>query len=138
MERNSSEYTLDQDVELLLARHSVDLNILNYSSSANGEYQKKDIKVAIILPAYNEAQTISSTIRAVHAAIPMAELWVVNNNSSDDTEKIARGVLTELSAKGGVLVEPRQGKGNAVRRAFHEIDADVYVLADADSTYPAG
>jgi glycosyltransferase involved in cell wall biosynthesis len=94
-------------------------------------------KIAVILPAYNEAQTIGSTIRALHSTMPMAQLWVVNNNSGDDTEKIARTVLDELSAEGGVLVEPRQGKGNAVRRAFHEVDADVYVLMDADSTYPA-
>lgn len=95
------------------------------------------MKVSIILPAYNEAQTIGATIRAFHAALPSADLWVINNNSTDNTEQIARNVLTELGATGGVIVEPRQGKGNAVRRAFHEVDADIYVMADADLTYPA-
>lgn len=95
-------------------------------------------KVSIILPAHNEEQTIGATIRAFHAVLPEAELWVVNNNSTDGTERCARETLAELNAKGGVLVEPRQGKGNAVRRAFHEINADIYVLADADMTYPAG
>lgn len=95
------------------------------------------MKVAIILPAYNEAQTVGETIRAFFSAMPSADLWVVNNNSTDNTENIAYNALTELGAKGGVIVEPRQGKGNAVRRAFHEINADIYVLADADMTYPA-
>jgi len=137
MEGDISSHTTDRDVKILLMRHSVDPNELGYSSGAVGVQKTEDKKVAVILPAYNEAQTIGSTIRALHSAIPMAELWVINNNSSDDTEDIARKVLDELSAKGGVLVEPRQGKGNAVRRAFHEIDADVYVLIDADFTYPA-
>ena len=95
------------------------------------------MKVAIILPAYNEALTIAPTIRAFHSAMPSAELWVINNNSSDETETIARTVLEDLNAVGGVIDESRQGKGNAVRRAFYDIDADIYVLADADMTYPA-
>ena len=95
------------------------------------------IKIAIILPAYNEAQTIVETIRDFHAACPGAELWVINNNSSDNTENLASEVLAELGATGGIITEQRQGKGNAVRRAFHEVDADVYVMADADQTYPA-
>lgn len=94
-------------------------------------------KISIILPAHNEEQTIGATIRAFHAAMPEAELWIVNNHSTDGTERCARETLAGLNAKGGVLIEPRQGKGNAVRRAFHEVDADIYVLADADMTYPA-
>ena len=137
METDISGYTMDRDVKVLLMRRPVDPNELDYSFSAEEIHRREDKKVAVILPAYNEAQTIGSTIRALHSATPTAELWVVNNNSSDNTEDIARRVLDELSAKGGVLVEPRQGKGNAVRRAFHEIDADVYVLIDADFTYPA-
>lgn len=94
-------------------------------------------KISIILPAYNEEQTIANTIRSFYTALPSAELWVVNNNSTDNTEAIAREVIGKLGATGGVIIEPRKGKGNAVRRAFHEIDADIYVLADADLTYPA-
>lgn len=102
--------------------------------SSNGN---KPMKVAIILPAYNEKQTIGGTIRAFHTELPDAEVWVINNNSKDATEQIARTTLAELGTKGGVINEPRQGKGNAVRRAFHDVHADVYVLADADLTYPA-
>jgi glycosyltransferase involved in cell wall biosynthesis len=94
-------------------------------------------RVAIILPAYNETLTIEATIFAFHDAIPDADIWVVDNNSQDDTAKLARKALKLKSIGGGVLFEGRQGKGNAVRRAFHNVDADIYVLADADLTYPA-
>ncbi len=93
--------------------------------------------VAIILPAYNEAATVAATMRSFHAVLPQAELIVVNNNSQDDTAEIAQRTLRELGASGRVLNESRQGKGNAVRRAFLEVDADIYVMADADLTYPA-
>ena len=97
----------------------------------------KDIKVAVILPAYNEEQTIADTIRAVYAQLPDSSIWVINNNSSDRTGFYADETLKILSAKGGVIEEIRQGKGNAMRRAFHNIDADIYVMMDADLTYPA-
>ncbi|HYD80943.1 MAG TPA: glycosyltransferase [Paucimonas sp.] len=93
--------------------------------------------VAVILPAYNEEQTIADTIAAFHAALPLARIFVINNNSSDATESIARATLAELRCPGAVINERRQGKGNALRRAFMDIDADVYLLADADMTYPA-
>jgi glycosyltransferase involved in cell wall biosynthesis len=93
--------------------------------------------IAIVLPAYNEEITIEATIRAFHAELPQAAIWVVNNRSTDTTQDIADNTLYELGCPGGVLNESRKGKGNAVRRAFLEIDADIYVLADADLTYPA-
>lgn len=94
-------------------------------------------RIAIILPAYNEAATVAATMRSFHTAMPQAQLVVVNNNSGDDTAEIAARTLGELGATGRVLNETRQGKGNAVRRAFLEIEADVYVMADADLTYPS-
>lgn len=95
------------------------------------------MKVAVILPAYNEEQTILGTIEDFHRHLPEAEIWVVNNRSSDATEALARDALSRLMCGGGVINERRPGKGNAVRRAFLDIDADIYVLADADMTYPA-
>ena len=95
------------------------------------------IKIAIILPAYNEELTIEATVRAFHVALPEAAIWVINNRSSDATESIAHITLSSLGCLGGVLNESLKGKGNAVRRAFLEINADLYVLADADLTYPA-
>ena len=96
-----------------------------------------EMKIALILPAYNEELTIEATVRAFHVALPEAGIWVINNRSSDKTESIALATLSSLGCLGGVLNESRKGKGNAVRRAFLEIDADLYVLADADLTYPA-
>lgn len=93
--------------------------------------------IAVILPAYNEELTIAATIEAFHHELPDANILVINNNSSDDTGKIARATLERLGARGRVIDESRQGKGNAVRRAFRDIEADVYVMADADCTYPA-
>lgn len=92
--------------------------------------------ISIILPAFNEAKTIADCIHGFHRALPHAEVVVIDNNSCDSTGEIAESFLTERRIRGRVLYEPRQGKANAVRRAFHEVDADIYVMVDADSTYP--
>jgi glycosyltransferase involved in cell wall biosynthesis len=94
-------------------------------------------RVAVVLPAYNEAQTIAGTIEEFHRALPAAAIWVINNRSTDDTASIALTTLQRLGCEGGVINEPRPRKGNAVRRAFLDLDADAYLLADADLTYPA-
>lgn len=93
--------------------------------------------VAIILPAYNESLTIKSTIADFNKNLPGASIWVIDNKSSDDTYRIASETLSELNCFGGVLKESRPGKGNAIRKAFRLINADVYIMADADLTYPA-
>lgn len=106
----------------------------NFSHAAISEVT---LDIAVILPAYNEELTIDGTIRSFHAELPYARFFVINNNSSDKTAEIARETLRDLKCRGEVINEPRQGKGNAVRRAFMTVDADLYVLADADMTYPA-
>ena len=93
--------------------------------------------IAIILPAYNEEMTIAGTIKSFAAELPGALMVIVDNNSSDKTSEVAASTMHELNIKGSVIQERRQGKGNAVRRAFHDVDADIYVMADADLTYPA-
>ena len=95
------------------------------------------MKIAVVLPAYNEQITIEQVIRDFRQALPEAAIYVIDNNSKDLTHQIATTTLKDVGGEGAVLREPRQGKGNALRRAFHQIDADIYVLADADSTYPA-
>lgn len=93
-------------------------------------------KIAIILPAYNEAQTIETTIRDFHQARPDALICVVDNNSRDKTSEIATRVFHSLpKCRWTLFREIRQGKAFAVRRAFMEIDADVFVMVDADATY---
>lgn len=99
--------------------------------------ETSDPSIAVLLPAYNEELTIAATIRAFHAALPSASIWVINNRSRDRTEVLAASTLAELGCAGGVLYEDRPGKGNAVRRAFLDIDADIYLMSDADLTYPA-
>ena len=96
-------------------------------------------RTAVILPAYNEELTIAATIQEFHKELPDADIWVVNNASQDKTFEVAKECMARigLEGRGGVINESRKGKGNAIRRAFLEIDADVYVLSDADLTYPA-
>src|ERR1700678_2808479 len=93
--------------------------------------------IAVILPAYNEELTIRQTMQAFHQALPEARIIVVNNKSTDATYQIALQALADLNCDGQVINENRQGKGNAMRRAFVDVDADIYVLSDADMTYPA-
>ena len=95
------------------------------------------VRIAIVIPAYNEEGTLAETIRGFSNALPEAQVWVVDNCSTDRTGEIAYGTLKELGCEGGVIDEPRKGKGNAVRRAFRDVDADIYLLTDADMTYPA-
>ena len=88
-------------------------------------------KIAVLLPAYNEEITIQKVIRDFQKVLPQADIYVYDNNSKDRTNELAR--------EAGVFVkfEPRQGKGNVVRSMFREIDADYYIMADADDTYPS-
>lgn len=94
--------------------------------------QVQNLKIAVILPCYNEELTIRQVIAEFSAALPEAEIVVCDNNSSDRTAEIAR------EAGATVLFEGYQGKGNAVRRLFNDVEADVYVMADGDVTYDAG
>ena len=87
--------------------------------------------IAVLLPCYNEEVTIGKVVRDFKAALPQAAIYVYDNNSSDRTAEIA-------AAEGAIVrKEPRQGKGNVIRAMFEDIDADVYVMADGDDTYPA-
>lgn len=90
------------------------------------------LRIAVLLPCYNEERAIAQTITAFAAALPSATVYVYDNNSSDRTIAVAR----EHGAT--VRREAAQGKGNVVRRMFADVDADIYVLADGDATYDAG
>ena len=99
--------------------------------------RKSTYPLAVVLPAYNEDKTIGNTIRDFSEQLPDAFFVVVDNNSSDGTNREAKKALELSKARGVVLTESRQGKGWAVRRALQSVDADVYVMVDADETYPA-
>ena len=88
-------------------------------------------RVAVIIPCLNEEATIGRVLCEFRTALPEATLYVIDNNSVDGTARIAR----EEGAT--VLRETRPGKGHAVRKAFREVEADIYLLVDGDDTYPA-
>jgi glycosyltransferase involved in cell wall biosynthesis len=90
-----------------------------------------NLRVAVIIPCYNEDAAIAQTVKDFRAALPMAAVYVYDNNSKDQT------VLRATEAGAIVRSEPRQGKGNVVRRMFADVEADVYVLVDGDDTYDA-
>lgn len=95
------------------------------------------MKKAVVLPAYNEETTVEQVVVEFHTALPDAEIFVINNNSSDQTAHLAAKAIAACGAIGSVLTELRQGKGHAIRKGFMEIDADIYIMADADLTYSA-
>ncbi len=88
-------------------------------------------RLAVLVPCFNESLTIGQVIDDFRAALPTAQIYVYDNNSTDGTAEVAR------AAGAIVRVEPRQGKGNVVRRMFGDIEADIYILVDGDGTYDA-
>ena len=93
--------------------------------------------IAIILPAFNEELTIGDTIEDFYIELPNAHFVVVDNGSTDGTNLAARSAISRLGLSGEVFLELRRGKAMAVRTAFSLVDAQIYVLVDADLTYPA-
>ena len=88
-------------------------------------------KIAVLIPCYNESKTIKKVVEDWKKELPEASIYVYDNNSKDDTAKIA--------SEAGAIVrhEYKQGKGNVIRRMFREIDACCYIMVDGDDTYPA-
>lgn len=88
-------------------------------------------KIAVLIPCYNESKTIAKVVKDYKKALPEAEIYVYDNNSTDKTGEIAK--------EAGAIVkkEYRQGKGNVVRSMFRDITADCYLMVDGDGTYPA-
>ena len=91
----------------------------------------EDKKIVVLIPCYNESQTIEKVVTDWKQALPESIIYVYDNNSTDNTAEIAE--------KAGAVVrrEFSQGKGNVIRRMFREIDADCYIMVDGDDTYPA-
>lgn len=89
------------------------------------------MKTAVLIPCYNEAKSIRTVVEDFRKHLPDADIYVYDNNSTDGTDDIA------ISAGAIVRYEARQGKGNVIRTMFREVDADCYIMADGDNTYPA-
>ena len=88
-------------------------------------------KIAVLIPCFNEAQTISKVVAEFKKVLPEAVVYVYDNNSTDNTAELAK------AAGAVVRREYRQGKGNVIRRMFRDINAECYIMADGDDTYPA-
>ncbi len=88
-------------------------------------------RIAVLIPCYNEAQTIEKVIDDYKMSLPDADIYIYDNNSTDGTDRIAR-------CRGAIVrYEYRQGKGNVIRSMFRDIEADCYLMIDGDDTYPA-
>ena len=88
-------------------------------------------KIAVLIPCFNEAKTIEKVVKDYKEALPNADIYVYDNNSTDGTDQIA-------SMAGAIVkYEYKQGKGNVIRSMFKDIDADCYLMIDGDDTYPA-
>ncbi|MBV5328917.1 MAG: glycosyltransferase, partial [Chlorobium sp.] len=90
----------------------------------------ENYRIAVLIPCYNEELTVGTVVAKFREAIPHAKIYVFDNNSTDKT--------AENAVKAGAIVvrEMRQGKGYVVRAMFERIDADIYIMADGDDTYP--
>src|SRR5689334_24663990 len=91
----------------------------------------RPLKIAVLIPCYNEEVAIGKVVRDFRDALPEATIYVYDNNSRDRTASVA--------AQAGAIVrqETQQGKGHVVRRMFRDIDADYYIMVDGDDTYEA-
>lgn len=91
----------------------------------------KRSRIAVLIPCYNESKTIEKVVKDYKKALPGADIYVYDNNSTDGTDEIAR--------KAGAIVkyEYKQGKGNVIRTMFRNINADCYLMIDGDDTYPS-
>jgi glycosyltransferase involved in cell wall biosynthesis len=89
------------------------------------------MKIAVLIPCYNEEKTIEKVVKDFRKELPDADIYVYDNNSKDNSAKLA--------SRAGAIIgkETKQGKGNVVRTMFREVESDCYILVDADDTYPA-
>lgn len=115
------------DIHERLAMAEAALGAIGQKTSSAVE----DLDIAVMIPCFNEAATIANVVKNFEIALPMARIYVYDNNSTDNTAGIAR--------EAGAIVrrEPLQGKGQVVRRMFADIEADIYLMVDGDGTYDA-
>ncbi len=99
------------------------------SEKASSLTAKLPLRIAVLIPCYNEAETIAQVVHGFKTNVPCATVYVYDNNSSDQS--------AERAAAAGAIVrnERHQGKGHVARRMFADIDADVYIMVDGDATY---
>lgn len=86
---------------------------------------------AVLIPCYNEAISIQKVIQDFQNQLPEAVIYVFDNNSSDDSVRLAK------EAGAIVIKEKRQGKGYVIASMLRKVSADYYIMVDGDDTYPA-
>lgn len=119
----------NKELELVVSRDGAMLTPADDGPQPLGDLA--GLRIAVLLPCYNEERTIGATVAGFKRALPEATVYVYDNNSRDRTVQEAR-------AEGAIVRSERlQGKGNVVRRMFADVEADVYVMADGDNTYDA-
>src|SRR3954464_11787489 len=92
---------------------------------------QSNLRIAVLLPCYNEEAAVAQTVAGFRAALPGATIYVYDNNSTDRTREVA-------AAAGAIVRSERmQGKGHVVRRMFADVEADIYLMADGAATYDA-
>ncbi len=106
---------------------AAELEVKDRASALSPEQQ---VRIAVLIPCYNEELTIGDVVRQFRKQLPAAQIYVFDNNSTDRT------IDEALAAGANVSRERRQGKGYVVQSMFQQVDADVYVMVDGDGTYP--
>jgi glycosyltransferase involved in cell wall biosynthesis len=104
---------------------------MDNKASAPDAMTTQELRVAVLVPCFNEQAAIAAVVGDFRKALPAAEIFVYDNNSRDRTAEVARAAGAQVRS------ERRQGKGHVVRRMFADIEADIYVLVDGDATYDA-
>ena len=107
------------------------MSVRPWATERETEPASAPLRTAVVIPCHNEETSIRKVIEEFRKALPAAQIFVFDNNSTDQTVEVAR------AAGACVRGEPLQGKGNVVRRMFSDVEADVYVLVDGDDTYEA-
>ena len=105
--------------------------LTEFAKSEFPQGEPAQLRIAVLVPCFNEEAAVATVIADFRRALPSAEIFVYDNNSSDRTAAVAR------EAGASVRSERRQGKGHVVRRMFADVEADIYVLVDGDATYDA-
>lgn len=98
----------------------------------------ENLKIAWIIPAYNEEVSIRATIESVARALPEAQIVVIDNASEDKTTEVSQAVFKDMNLNGRVIFEGMKGKAHAMRAGFQKVDADYYITIDGDFTYDPG
>jgi glycosyltransferase involved in cell wall biosynthesis len=118
-------------VDPVASRLGFDVSPMVGGGEGEQRLHRSQLRIAVLLPCYNEEAAIAQTVAGFRASLPEATVYVYDNNSADRTVEVAR------AAGAVVRTERMQGKGHVVRRMFADVEADIYVMADGDATYDA-